>query len=507
MSFLLVVFASHWGGSRVPCRFQAWADKKPLSPTGVSTDSAPVYEISSATVEVTLKATPTDSPSPYWENTVFLTVGANSLSAKQGSEGFVVLSKSTTLGDPSATFAKIVLSQFKDYTEETVKLLVNPPTTRLGKTPDVSELTSHQNLWGPTWPPSDWGLDDLTGAHFIDVTKPVTSGGALNFAKSALEINVDSVVLRLAGVDAPQLFAVTWPDAKELKPAPGAKPTPFLVFIEQSLQGNQYDLDGMFVGGEFAAPDKAYPNNFDYADMLFQQLHYAGTPPSIPETPFFWEGAKGVPYQVAKAGVNVVTVIPLNSFEKDFGVMKDMKQTGIILEELRAFMFMRAGVSAKEGSVGNTAMASFSSGNIILGSWIAPESNRNSDFMQNKVKALYFLDPALDPKHPPDVNTFIPSALEWAKSGADKAVRLYMRYPTVAHKKLLEKTSPAVPYVANSSVARRTAAVLPTEIWIAALTKIFGAPDPDPKKFVAWSFAHHMFAATMLTHALWQKDL
>jgi hypothetical protein len=502
MSFLLVGFASHWGGSRVPCRFQAWADNNPLSPKGVSTDTAPVYEIPSGTVEVKFTATPTDSPSPYWDNTVFLTVGANSLSAKQGSEGFVVLSKSTTLGDPPVTFAKVVLSRFKDYTTETLTLLGNPPTTRLGKPPRVSELTSHQNLWG-TWPPLDWGLDDLTDAHFINVTTPVTSGGALNFAKSALQINVDSVVLRLAGGDAPQLFAVTWPDA--LKPAPGAKPTPFLVFIEQSLAGNHYDQLGMFVGGEFAVPDKAYPNNFDYADMLFQQLHYAGTPPSVPATPFFWPSAKGVPYQVAKAGVNVVTVIPLNSFEKDYGVMNDMKQTGLILEELRAFMFMSAGVSTKEGSVGSTALASFSSGNIILGSWIASESNRNSDFMQNTVKALYFLDPALDPRNPPDVNAFIPSALLWAKSSTDKAVRLYMRYPADAHKKLLDKTPPAAPYVVNSSVARRTAAVLPPEIWTAALTKIFGAQDP--KTFVAWSFAHHMFAATMLTHALSQKDL
>src|SRR5262249_51823253 len=159
----------------------------------------------------------------------------------------------------------VILSRFKDYTKETVALLGNPPTTRLGA--HVSELTNHQNLWG-NWPPLNWDLDDLTGAHFINVTTPVTTGGALNFAKSALKIDVNSVVLRLAGVDAPQLFAVTWPDVEELKPAPGAKPTPFLVFIEQSLKGNQYHLDGMFVGGEFAVPDKAYPNNFDYADML-----------------------------------------------------------------------------------------------------------------------------------------------------------------------------------------------------------------------------------------------
>jgi len=53
-----------------------------------------------------------------------------------------------------------------------------------------------------------------------------------------------------------------------------------------------------------------------------------------------------------------------------------------------------------------------------------------------------------------------------------------MRYPADAHKKLLGKTPAAASYVVNSSVPRRTAAVLPTAIWTAALTKIFGAQDP-----------------------------
>ncbi len=80
-----------------------------------------------------------------------------------------------------------------------------------------------------------------------------------------------------------------------------AKPTPFLIFIEQSLNGNHLDQFGLFVGGELDKPENAYPDNFDYADMLFQQLHYAGVPATdtranFPATPFINEGMKGVPY-------------------------------------------------------------------------------------------------------------------------------------------------------------------------------------------------------------------
>jgi hypothetical protein len=535
MSMLLVCFAIYWKGPvRVDCRFQVSVAGKDLPPSG---QSASVYEIPDGAAEVRVIATPTATPTPYSENTVFLTVGANGLSAKAGSEGFLVITKSTTLGDPPVTFAKVVLSWFKDVTADTLKLLSNPPSYRHMVVTDpkgkkkiwadvyqlqdpvkphpfvsltVAELHDHQIRWG-TWPPSDWQLHNLSGTHFIDPTTPVKSG-ALNFVASDLQINVDSVVLQLAGVevnnvvhrvagaDAPELFAVTWPNA--IKPASGVTtPTPFLVFIEQTFPGNFYDQYGLFVGGPLAA----YPNNADYAEMLFQQLHYPGRP-GTQQTPFASEAEKGVPYQVAKAGVNVVTVVPLNSFEKDFGVMNRTDTTGLILQELQAFMFMRSGVTTVPATIGKTALASFSSANFVLGAWLADATNRAGDFLAKRVNAVYFLDPVLevDPKMT-DVKAFVDSAMTWSDAGTDKRIRLYMRYASSAHTRLLAKPPAAAVYVANSTDGgKRTGAVLPEESWTAALTKIFGA---QPKSFVAWEFAHHMFAATMLTHALSQGDL
>jgi hypothetical protein len=495
MSDFLIAFASEWAkGVRVPCRFKAWADGKPLT---AKDDTAPVYQIPPGTQEVKLTATPQASPSDYWEKTVLLTLGASGLTAKPGSEGFVKTTTHQFLFGLQGTAATVVLSQFKEVTKETLALLSSPPATRLGQT--VHEITEHQKTWG-TWPPAaDWAIEDLTGADFVDATTPVKSG-ALNFVKSDLQINVESVVLQLANVDAPQRFAVTWPDAIKPSPSAAPTPTPFLVFIEQSLKGNFYDRWGLFVGGELATPDKAYPNNFDYADMLFQQLHYAR------DSPFVNSGMKGVPYQVARAGANVVTVVPSNSFEKDFGVMEDTEKTGEILMNLQAFMFMRAGVATPPASVGKTALASFSSGNYILGRWLKNAANLSGDFLKKTVNAVYFLDPILDPGKV-DVNTFIPSALNWeAKSGTDKRIRLYMRLHAKAHNDLIGAT-PSAPYVRNSSPdGRRTAAELPTPVWTAALTKWLGR-DPKFNADDAFSFAHHMFAATMLTHALSQNDL
>jgi hypothetical protein len=495
---LLIPLASHWAAGPISCHFKAWADGVQL---GTKDDTAAVFTVPPGTAELKLTVTPVAAV--YWETTVFLTISsAGVVTVKAGSTPFVKL---TTIADAIVpdhqdVFVTVLLSRFKDVTSDVLDLLNHPPATRHisqdGKTWNdvvVNEAKDHQDRYG-AWPPPDWGLHAVPDAHFLDVTTPVKSG-VLNFAPDpSLSIDVDSVVLRLAGVDAPQLFAVTWP--KAIAPKAGASATPFLVFIRQENVGNFYNLDGLFVGGELDS--QPYPNNFDYADTLFEQLHYANTP-------FFTPGLKGVPYQVAKAGANVVTVIPMNPFRsggKEFGVMEDTEQTGKILEELQAFMFLRAGIADPPKSVGKTALASFSSGNFYLGRWLADPKNRSGNFLSKIVTAVYFLDPILNPPRT-DVNTFIASALTWAGK-ADKRIRLYMRYPSASHSKLLPgKSLPSSPYILNSSDNRRTAAVLSDADWAKAFTKATGRSAGKWN----WQWSHHLFAATMLTHALAQGDL
>ena len=494
MITFLIGFAAHWAGTRVPCKFKALAGGNPLP---AKDDTAPVFTVPDGTLEVQLTATPQASPSPYWETTVTLSIdGAGTVTAKAGSTAFVKLTTTpSAVSGFQNTTAIVLLSRFKDVTADTLALLSRPPGTRHVKDDTgtwdevaVDEVRDHRRLWG-TWPPPDWGLHDMPDAHFLDPATPVKAG-VLNFAKDAsLRIDVDSVVLRLAGVDAPQLFAVTWPNA--ITPKANAAPTPFLVFIRQTNKGNRYDEAGLFVGGELDR--QPYPNNFDYADTLFEQLHYA-------RSPMVWPYTKGVAYQVAKAGANVVTVIPSNSFEKDFGVMEQTEQTGKILEELQAFMFLRAGVQVPPAKVGKTALASFSSGNFILGRWLADPTNRAGSFLSNIVTAVYFLDPVLDPSAKVDVNAFIASALTWAGT-ADKRIRLYMRRPSAAHVKLIGKT-PGAPSVDSSADKRRTAAVVSDDNWVAAFAKATGGAMKSN-----WSYSHHIIAATMLTHALAQEDL
>jgi hypothetical protein len=477
VSNFLLPIASHFAGEWVACRFKAFADGAPLA---TRDDSQPIYEIPDGTSEVTVTATPT-APA-YWDATVTLSVSSSGVvAAKAGSSALVRL-RTAVANTSRGTVVNIKVSRFKDVTPDVLNLLTNPPTKRAGS--NVDEPGDHLALYG-AWPPSNWLLPAVPTAHFLDLAK-LENTGALTFAKApapAIDVAA-SVVLRLKGVNSPQLFAVVWPIglAREV----GAKPTPIFLFVRQG-SGQNVDA-GYFKGGTLGP----YPDNFDYADIgLFQNLHYGNA-----DAPISTWGPKGVPYQVAKAGANVVTVIPCNSVGPEFGVLNDTEETGKILEEIQAFMFWRAGVADLPKSIGKTAIAAFSSGNFFLNNWLANEKNRSGNFLKNTVNAVYFLDPPTS-----EIKGFIETALTWAGSSSEKRIRLYSRENTPAHRALLGSAPPPPPYIKNALNNKRTAAEIPLSAWETIFKNVF-----NQKFDFDWQYAHHSVAATMLTHALAQGD-
>ena len=471
MANILIATASNWKGTAVPCDFAATAGGMSLAATG----DPSVFQIPDGTVEVKLTATPR-APT-FWEATVSLAISSNgAISSAPASKAFVAVTPPTS-SNPRATVATVHVNRFRDVTPEIFKLLKTPPTERLGEPYDQAGIDS--SIYG-AWPPADWDLERLTDALFLDAQNP-EKPGALNFIMDPLYgIIADNVVLKLAGVNAPQLFAVAWPAIVRRKA--NAAPTPLFLFIRQG--SGQNVAAGFFKGGQLGP----YPNNFDYADVcLFGNLHY-GKPPLES-----W-GPKGVPYQVAKAGVNAVTVIPCNSVGPEFGVLGDTEETGRILDELQAFMFWKAGVASPPATIGKTAIGAFSSGNLFLNKWLKNPANRKGNFLSSVVTAIYFLDP---PKNA--VVDCVTSALKWAGGPErDKRVRLYTTSPSSnAHQKLLGSKPPREPYVRNSPDNRHTASVVSVSSW----KKTF------PNFAVDWDYSHHAIAATMLTHALAQGDI
>lgn len=515
MSNFLYPTAGHWAGSAVDCRFKALADGAPLAPMAAT---LPAFEIPNGTSELKLTVTPTVSD--YWETEVTFAVSTTgALQVTASSNPFVNLRTATGAGS-RGTAVLVKVSRFRDVTTlataptgtpNVLDQLKNAPTRRREKIngtwvmKNVKEVEAHKDSYGD-WPPPDWNLHAVPDAHFLDPQNPLSQTGILNFAKApALDLDVENVVLRSAGGKVPELFNVTWPNKLVARRA-DSPPTRFLVYFRQTNKGNRYDEIGLFVGGDLDT--QPYPFNFDYADSgLFESIHYGKLPPPPPgqqwleplEGPLFWSGAKGVPYQVARSGAPVVTVMPCGAFGKEYGILKDTEQIARILEEIQAFMFWRAGVADPPTSIGRTALAAFSSGNRELRKWLADEENRKGNFLAKTLKAVYFLDP------PGDVlGDCVAAALKWAEKASDPRIRLYSQLRRDAEKDLLAlKTAlPPAPFIKAGANNTRTAAVLPPSTWSKTFQDLF-----QRKHAFDWSEVHHIIPGTMLTHALAQGDL
>ena len=480
----MVLTGASWENTEVPCTFALTADGVRLP--GIDPDRR-VFDLPANTDAVEITATPTTKL--FWPTTINLVMGPDGGFVLQPGPGTAAVAALFGTAGTTSGLVMVVLkiSRFRDVTTKVFDLLQTVPIPRGANAPPKREL---ERTYG-SWPPPDLDVHPALDAHILDVNTPVNAGGIMNFAKEpSLTVDVDSVVLELAGVAAPRLLGVTWP--KAIAPTGVAAPTPILMFVRQT--GGQDAIHGVFTGGAVAA--QPYPFNFDYAERcLFESQHYGPTP--LFKAIGWTLRPKGVPYQVAASGAKVVTVFPV-AHAKDsigYGVLADMDQAGEILEELQAFMFWRAGVSLPPTSLGHTAIAAYSSANYVLTDWLKREGNRSSSFLQNTVRALYYLDP-------PDINDSIKWALTWAGANGDKRIRLYTRDSSPSHAKLLGSKPPNAPYVKNSPDGMRTAAALPTSAWIRTFKDVLGS-----KVDLAWWDAHHFIPATVLTHAVQQGDL
>jgi hypothetical protein len=471
---VLAAVGSNWKGSALTCHFSATADGVPLA---VADDTKPIWIIPTTATTVTITAAPTVPT--YWPTTVNFDVDSatGALTPTGDTVGFVTVHALGALG-VQLSLASVNLSRFKDVSDDVLKLL-DPPATR------KKEAKTYKETYG-VWRPPDWDLDDKPDANFLDLPVPA-QGVSFSTVDPPVHVEAQNLVLRLAGVVAPKLWGVSWPASVDRT---DAHPAPIMLFLRQ---GNWPQYKGMFEEAGLGP----YPDNFDYASFgLYDQLAY-------PEHDVFNQpGSKGVPYQVAKAGVDAVTVLPVNSLHQDYGVIESTKQLGRILLELQSFMFRKAGATPPD-TLGNTAIGSFSSGTHILARILASPDNLGETFLNDTVRAVYFFDaPAWA------VNDCVVASLAWAGADErDKRVRFYTQdlWPALqTFAKQLPSPLPKEPFIHNSLDKRLTLGLVSIPTWMGLAQQAIQA---QPAKKDEWGYVHHATAATMLTHALSQHDL
>jgi hypothetical protein len=471
-------------GAAVACSSVVRADEQP-----VGADVLGLYSLPDGATAITVVVTP--KTSSFWPTTITATIGGDGQIVPDAASA--VLVAVTTVGVSGARLStlSVEVSRFMDVTDVALALLDDVPTERIVNLPPDPPVVvpgyerSHFELIYGAWPPKAWDTVPQTGVNYIDAANPVVDN-VLNFAvDDALVVDNENVVLRLAGADAPQLFTVSWP--RSMKPTESSEPSPMLVYMRPGV-GQEVPY-----GNYQAANLPPYPFNYDYVEFAqFQFLSYAGDPLGRDPAP------KGVPYQVAKSGKSVVTVIPCNRVNFEFGKLIDSNAAQVILEEIQAFMFRRAGVSTLPKSIGHVAIGAFSSGNLWLTQILATPANRASTFLKDHVTDVFFFDPPSDA-----VDACVAAALSWAGSNPSRHIRLYSGGLHPSHAKLLGATPPNGLFITESADGRNTAAVLSIDSWSRTFVAMLGRPLRHP---VLWGDLHQLIPSTMLTHAMAQFD-
>jgi hypothetical protein len=289
-------------------------------------------------------------------------------------------------------------------------------------------------------------------------------------------INPDTVdlVLEVASVPAPKMIAVSWP--KALTRTTTSAATPFLIYFHPGVGQNV--KAGFYEGNH----QKPYPLGWDYLYYgLWRYVNYDGDP--FTQNPF----CKGLPYQIAASGKNVVLVLPMNKVGIEAGSMVNAPAAEELLEEINGFMFRRARVFTPP-QLGLVAVGAFSSGVALLQSLLA--SAKNTGRLAT-MKEAYLFDRSFGNVAPNKAAVgAVDSAIAWAGTDASKKVRVYSQLDgqkVPNFQRLLGVAPGGAPSITESDDRSRTVVIIPKQTWGPAVNE---------------GGTHQFISAIMLTDAL-----
>lgn len=471
---VLVLASAAWNGTAVPCTFTATAGGVDLELTTFPVTALLIPD-GTDTIEVT--ASPTTAA--FFDAAVTLVVTAAGEAEPVVTNIADVATTSVTAAGITISRATITVSRVRDVSTKAREQLDRLIPIRHDTDPVRDEPTFPVVGMGD-FPPEGWTIPDRPSTRFVDVDQPIDGRALHTVVRSASGSDCEHLVLEVAGVKVPQVIAVSWPHA--LLRDNGADPTPFLVYYRPSTGQNV--KHGYYQGAGL----DAYPWNFDFCYFGMYQFQWYADDPLTGDM-----FSKGIPFQVAAAGKNVVTVIPCNKpVAGEFGAFLDAAAMETILLEVQALMFRRAGATTPPATLGRTALGAFSSGNDALATVLQSVANRKHRFFVDTVKEIYFFDPAGFRQ-----SLTVAAALTWAGGADDRRIALYAQAVGDAGAKLLGGPVPVAPYV-ESPTPLRTVAALPPSTWRATLLAAAGVDDPQ----MGFDQAHQLIPALMLTHAM-----
>lgn len=206
---------------------------------------------------------------------------------------------------------------------------------------------------------------------------------------------------------------------------------------------------------------------------IWRYLNYSG---DIASSPIDAHVSRGLLEQLVTSGKKAALVLPVGDASKattpEVGDCVDASKLQDLLLEIDAFMFREVGLErAPNAALGVCGLASFSSGNNQVATFLASASNKSTTFYKDTLLEIY----SFDNPHASVPGYVTAGAIPWLNAGSkttSKALRLYgTDYPTYASvlPTLFPQEvapTPEQPFVtASTSFPNRTIAVLPQPCW------------------------------------------
>jgi hypothetical protein len=333
-----------------------------------------------------------------------------------------------------------------------------------------------------------WGLPELD----IDVLQdPPITGNQLGFDVSQT-VNPASTdaVLEIAGTDVPRVISVSWPDGVPRD----SSSVPFVIYFRPTTAQNPQDFQGF-----------PYPFSEPYMRFCLRNfMAYDGGPGAASVRPL---GAavfsKGIPYQLAAAGANAVTVLASPRFgnQPEFGRWMDGLFVEHILGQVAAFFARRGGFYLPQ-FISRVACGCFSSGAIFLADFL--ESNHSTSLYQDLLRELWVFD-AVDGNDGlgrPQARRVMQHAIQWQQQGDDRLIRAYTQHSWIAEYQQLVGAPPTRPGSGVSADLNTKIMLLDQPTWQRTTATASSQGELLPTVSNNWFQAvHQLIAATLLTDA------
>jgi hypothetical protein len=454
------------GSITTDCRIEFSFDNGPFNEQAYQISSVPVY-LPETPRPLTVKIRITPNNAQFWQiEGMFVYFGNGQLLPLGADRSDFVPAGSLVNSNNSVISLFAFVSRLKNVTQRVFEEVSNVPAIR----PNVRQ----------PWPPLNWGALPVVDHNFI--ASPPVSGPDLSFDTLSLTPQTEDLVFELKGVEAPQLIAVSWP--KSLERTASSSSTPFLLYFHTNITQNS---------PEYYAPF-TYPYGWDYLYFgFYRYLMYRGDPLTF--DPY----CKGLIYQVAASGKNVVLVLPLNRLNKEIGSFMDASVVHDVLKEIDAMMYRRVGIYFPRPEIGRCALGSFSAGTGLIAQFLGDNKNRKTSFYKDFLQEVYYYDP------PGYITSMcVNQAVQWASAGSssNKMVRLYTQTGAQELWSLLKVQLPPAPFILDTPNGRNTVALLGPGIWQRATSARGSSVANSTNPQNNFQDTHQLLSAMLLTDAL-----